>query len=104
MPFPLVTLEHIEAMRKANAETARRVKPWMYRGPWSAAQRARSPFNGTQHGADSLAVDYAVMYATALLGICKSIATMPVGRSRPGQDDVQVGDTAHVSPAPKLGH
>ena len=60
-------------MRKANAETARRVKPWTYRGPWSPAQRARSPFNNLQHGADSLAVDFAVVYTTALSGLCKRI-------------------------------
>ena len=73
MPFPLTKPGHIAAMRKANAETARRVKPWTYRGPWSAAQRARSPFNNTQHGADSLAVDFAVSYTAALRELCRAI-------------------------------
>ena len=66
MPFPLTKLEHIAAMRKANADTARRVKPWEYRGPWTDRQRGVSPFNSTQHGADSLAVDFSVMYTSAL--------------------------------------
>jgi hypothetical protein len=66
MPFPLTNPEHIAAMRKVNSETARRVKPWEHRGPWTDAQRAVSPFNSTQHGADSLAVDFSVMYTSAL--------------------------------------
>lgn len=74
MPFPLTKPEHIAAMRKANARTARRVKPWTYRGPWSDAQRARSPFNNTQHGADSMAVDFAVAYTAALSGLCRRVS------------------------------
>ena len=73
MPFPLTNPDHIAAMRKASAERARLVKPWTYRGPWSEAQRTRSAFNGTRHGADSLAVDFAVMYTSALSGLCKRI-------------------------------
>jgi hypothetical protein len=71
MPFPLTNPKHIAAQRKAASEMAWRTKPWTYRGPWTEAQRARSPFNNTQHGADSLAVDYAVLYAKALSGLCR---------------------------------